>query len=132
MLSRRAAVDYSAIAHLGLKRHELFIGAPTIGAVYDSDLIGLQLGVKKVEQIAPADGVDQHRTMLDRPSLKVHTIAITADLKANHARTKGLIQHLGVARIIAEIRDNESIATNKPARWRVDCHGGLAAALRTP
>jgi hypothetical protein len=49
MLSRRAAVDYSAIAHLGLERRELLIGTPTIGAVYDSDLVGLQLGVKKLE-----------------------------------------------------------------------------------
>ena len=111
MLSGRTAVDYSAIAHLGLKCGELLIGAPTIGAVYDSDLIGLQLSVKKIEQIGPSDGVDQHRVIFDRPSLKAHAIAIATDLKADHPRTKGLIQHLGLARIIAEIRDNESIAT---------------------
>jgi hypothetical protein len=111
MLSRRAAVDYSGIAHLGLERRELLIGTPTIGAVYNSDLIGLQLGVKKIEQIAPSDGVDQHRIMFDRSSLIAHAVAIAIDLKANHARTKGLIQRLGVARVIAEICDNESVAT---------------------
>ena len=120
MLSRRAAVDYSAIAHLGLKRRELLIGPPTIGAVYDSDLIGLQLGVKKLEQMGPSDGVDQHRTMFDRPPLKAHAVAIASDLKANHAPTKGLIQRLGVARVIAETRSLsrtlQSLPPGAPAR----------------
>ena len=34
---------------------------------------------------------------------------MAADLKANHARTKGLQQHLGIGRIVAEIRDDQRI-----------------------
>ena len=69
----------------------------------------MQFGVKKFEQIGSANGVDQHRAMFDRPPLSIHAIAIATDLKANHARTKRLEQHLGVGRVVAEIGDNESI-----------------------
>jgi hypothetical protein len=31
-------------------------------------------------------------------------------LNANHARTKRLVHHLGVGRVVAEICDNESVA----------------------
>jgi hypothetical protein len=60
MLSRRAAVDYSAIAHLGLKRRELLIGSPTIGTVYDSDSIGLQLGAARQSRWESRDNQDEN------------------------------------------------------------------------
>jgi hypothetical protein len=34
---------------------------------------------------------------------------VAADLKPNHARTKGLVQHLGVGRVIGQVRDDERL-----------------------
>src|SRR5262245_30755508 len=78
-------------------------------SVHNSDLTRLQQGMIKFEQIGAAYRVDQHRSMFNRPVLRIHAIAIAADRKANHAWTKRLKQHLGVARVVAEIRNNESI-----------------------
>jgi hypothetical protein len=47
--------------------------------------------------------------MFDRPPLKIHAIAMATDLKANHARTERLEQHLGVGWVVAKICDNDSI-----------------------
>ena len=47
--------------------------------------------------------------MSDRPPLKIHAVAMATDLKANHARTKRLVQHLAIGRVVAEICDNDSI-----------------------
>src|ERR1700738_5305634 len=49
--------------------------------------------------------------MIDRPSLKRHAITVATDLKTDHARSKCLMQHLGVARVKAEICDNQRIRT---------------------
>ena len=94
---------------LGLQRLKLRIGAPARRSINKADLIGLQFGMKKFDQIGAADGVDQHRALFDRPPLEIHAIAIAADVQANHPRTERLVQHFGVGRIIAQIGDNESI-----------------------
>ena len=52
--------------------------------------------------------------IFDGSRLRIHAIAIAADLKANHARTKCLEQHLGIGWIIAQISDNESVAVVRP------------------
>ena len=38
--------------------------------------------------------------MSDWPPLKIHAIAMATDLKANHARTKRLIQQLAEGRVV--------------------------------
>jgi hypothetical protein len=80
MLPWRATVDYSALTYLGLKSHKLLISASARRSINNSDLIGLQFGVKKFEQIGPANGVDQHRAMFDWPPLGIHAIAMATDL----------------------------------------------------
>jgi hypothetical protein len=69
----------------------------------------LQFGVKKFDQVGPANGVKQHRAVFDGPPLGIHAIAIASDVKTNHARTERLEQNLGVGRIVAEIRDNNQL-----------------------
>jgi hypothetical protein len=39
-----------------------------------------------------------------------HAVARPPDLKTDHPTTKGLMQHLGIGRVIAEIRDDQRIA----------------------
>jgi hypothetical protein len=64
----------------------------------------------RFEQTGPANGVNQHRRIFDRPPFKVRAIAMATDLKANHARgAERVKQHLGVGRVVAEVCDNESI-----------------------
>ena len=109
MLSWRASVDGPALAHFGLKRHKLLISASGHRSIDNSDLTGLQQGMIKLEQIGAANGINQHRRMFDRPPFKIGAIAMATDLKANHARTKRLVQHLGVGGVVAEIRDNETL-----------------------
>jgi hypothetical protein len=110
VLPWRASVDYSTLTYLGLQSIELLVSASTHRSINKSDLIGLQFGVKEFEQIAPANGVDQHRGIFNWPPLGMHAIATATDLQSNHARTKRFEQRLGVSRIVAEICDNESIA----------------------
>ena len=109
MLPWRAGVDDPALTHFGLQRHELLIGASACRSIDNSDLIGLQFGMKQFDQIGAADGVDQHRAMFDRPPLSVHAVAMATDLQANHARAKRLEQHLGVGRVVAQVRDDQRI-----------------------
>src|SRR5262249_36905910 len=105
----RASVDDSALAQFGLKRHKLLICASAHRSIDNSNLMRLQLAMNKFDQIRAANGVESHRPMVDRPPVSLHAIAMAADVNANHARTKRLLQHLGVGRVVAEICDNESI-----------------------
>ena len=45
----------------------------------------------------------------DRPPLVLHAITRAADVQPDHTPTKGLVQHFGIARIIAEVGDNQRI-----------------------
>src|SRR6516225_7494974 len=105
----RASIDDPALTDFGLKRHQLLIRPSGRWPIDNSDLTRLQLGMIKFEQIGPANSVNQDRAMFNRPPLRIHAIAIAADRKANHSRTKCLKQHLGVSRIVAEVCDNDSI-----------------------
>src|SRR5262249_58508568 len=63
----------------------------------------------------------QHRFTFYRPPLNIHAIAITADLKAKHAQSKGLVQHLGVGRVARTLpprahRAHVRIAQNQAAK----------------
>ena len=82
----------------------------------------MQFSVKQFEQVAPANGVNQHRGIFDWPPLGVHTFASASDLQSNHACTKCLEQRLGVGRVVTEIHDNESIAI-AVAINRCECTG---------
>jgi hypothetical protein len=65
--------------------------------------------------------------MFDWPPLRIHTITIAADLKANHAPTKRLEQHLGIGRIIAQIGGYEGIgivATHRYYPSQLGVHSG--------
>ena len=75
----------------------------------NSDLTRLQQGMVRFEQTGAANGVNQHRRIFDRAPFKVRAFAMPTDLKANHARTKRLKKHLGIAHVVAEVCDNESI-----------------------
>ena len=92
-----------ALAHFGLEFRKLLISASNHRSIDKSDLIGLQFGVKKFDQIGSAYRVDQHRACSDRPALSSSCHRQATDLKANHRATKGLEQHLGIGRVIAEI-----------------------------
>ena len=109
MLPGWASVDDPGLSHLGLQSLKLRISALARRSINNANLIGLQFGVKKFDQISPANGVDQYRALFDRPSLRIHAIAIATDVQANHPRTKRLEQNLGVGRVAAEICDNERI-----------------------
>jgi hypothetical protein len=109
VLAWRAPVDPPALAHLGLKRHKLLVSASGRWSIGNSDLTRLQQGMVKLEQMGAANSVNQHRRIFDRPALKVHAIAVPTNLKPNHARAKRLVHRLGVGRVVAEIRDNETL-----------------------
>jgi hypothetical protein len=47
--------------------------------------------------------------MADGPPLRIHAVAIAADLKPDHAPPKRIEQHPGIGCIIAQIGDNECI-----------------------
>ena len=66
-----ASVDDAGLSHLGLQCLKLRVSALARRSVNNANLIGLQLGVKKFDQIGPADGVDEHRGIFDRPSLRI-------------------------------------------------------------
>src|SRR5262249_41681326 len=107
VLPWRATVHDPALAHFGLKSHELLISASGRWSVDNSDLTRLQQRMIKFEEIGAANDINQHRRMFDRAPLKIHAIAVAADLKANHARTERLVHHLCITRVVAEICDNE-------------------------
>src|SRR5215208_6390602 len=52
--------------------------------------------------------------MSGRPCFGIHALAMAANLQPDHARSKRLQQHLGIGRIIAEIRHNERIVVVAP------------------
>jgi hypothetical protein len=54
-------------------------------------LLGADKAVLTQAQIGPANSVKQHRPAFGRPPLNIHAFGITADLKANHARSEGLV-----------------------------------------
>src|SRR5438874_1546131 len=110
VLSGRATVDDPGLTHLGVKSDQLLISTSARRSGNKSDLMGLQLGMKKFEKIASTSGVEQHCAVFDRPPLRLQAVAMATDLQPNHARTKGLVQDLGIARVIAQVRDNERIA----------------------
>ena len=64
MLPGRASVDDAGLSHLGLQCLKLRVSALAGRSINNANLIGLQLGVKKFDQIGPANGVDQHRALL--------------------------------------------------------------------
>jgi hypothetical protein len=106
----RASIDDPALTDFGLKRHKLLIRPSGRWPIDNSDLIRLQLGMKKFEQIGPANSVKQHRAMFDWPPFSIHAVAIPTDLKPDHARGAECVkQHLGVGRVVAEVCDNDSI-----------------------
>jgi hypothetical protein len=109
MLPWWATVHDPALAQFGLKPHELLISAAGCRFIDNSDLTRLQPRMVRFEQIGAANGVYQHRRMFHRPPFEVHAIAMATDLKANHARTKRLVQHLTIGRVVAEICNNESL-----------------------
>jgi hypothetical protein len=88
VLAWRAPVDRPALAHLCLERHKLLVSAPGAWSIGNSDLIRLQQGMEKLEQMGAASGVNQHRRLFEWPPRKIHAIAMATDLKANHARTE--------------------------------------------
>jgi hypothetical protein len=55
------------------------------------------------------------RSIFDRPPLKSHAIAIAADVKANHARTKRLVQYLGIGRVCTATLTCDPIGRSYPA-----------------
>jgi hypothetical protein len=86
----------------------------------------------KFEQIRPANSVDKHDSILYRPPLKIHAIAMAANLKSNHARTKCLKQHLGIGRIVAEICDgSRSMWIATPSSYRTCTDYLLPVSRRT-
>jgi hypothetical protein len=62
VLSRRASIHNSAVTHLGLEAHELFIGAPARRAIHEADLIGLRFAVQQHSSrpLSRAGGPDKH------------------------------------------------------------------------
>ena len=90
VLPRRTFINNAALPHFDLKTDELFISALVRLCLGNSHYIGLQFGVQQFEQVAAANGVDQHRAVPDRPPLKAHAVAMASDVKANHPRTERL------------------------------------------
>ena len=88
MLPYRATIDDSAVPKLRLEIGELLIGPSGGRRVDKADLIGLQFGMEKLEQIGPADGIDRHRAKFDLPSLRSHAVAMPADLHPDHAEAR--------------------------------------------
>jgi hypothetical protein len=109
VLAWRAPVDGPGLAPLGLKRHKLLVSASGRWSIGNFELTRLQQRMKQFEQMGAANSVNQHRRIFDRPALKIHAIARATDLKPNHARAKRLVHRLGVGRVVAEIRDNETL-----------------------
>jgi hypothetical protein len=54
-------------------------------SINHADLFGLQFAVVEIEQIGPANGVDQYRAILDGPPLEIAAIAVATDLQARSA-----------------------------------------------
>jgi hypothetical protein len=105
----RASVHDPALAHFGLKSHQLLISASGCRSIDNSDLTRLQQRTEKFEQIGAANSVNQHRRTVDLPPFKGRAIPMATDLKANHTRAKRLVQHLSIGRIFAEICNDESL-----------------------
>jgi len=81
MLAGRAFIDNPGITQLRLERHQLLMRASAHRTINDADLIRLQFAMVELEQIGPADGIDQHHPILHRPSLQLHAITVPADLR---------------------------------------------------
>ena len=82
--------------------------------------------MQELEQKAATNRIDQHRAVLDRPPFKGHAVAMGADHKADHALAKGFKERIGVARIIAQISNNESIVVIKAIDLRQRAGTGVA------
>ena len=79
MLPGWASVNDAGLSHLGLQSFKLRISALACWSINNPDLTGLQLGVQQLEQITPADSVDQHRAPFDWPPLYSPTEPLTAE-----------------------------------------------------
>src|SRR5262245_6389347 len=60
--------------------------------------------------MGPANGVNQETATTDRPPLVLHAVAVTGDMHANHPLAKGLEQLLAIARVVAQISNDQRIA----------------------
>jgi hypothetical protein len=110
VLPWQAFIDYSTITELGLERLELCESASAVWSISRSHQVGLQFAVQKFKQKGPANGVDRHGAVVHSAKLRIHAIAIPANLEADHAPPKSRVQNLGIWRISAEVSDNETIA----------------------
>src|SRR5438067_830917 len=79
------------------------VSAPAHVVVDEPDLTRLQKGLVKLEQIGAPDRVDRHGGVFDRPPLHARAIPIPGDLQPDHARAKGLEQHLSIGCVVAEV-----------------------------
>jgi len=86
MLPDRAAIDDPGVAKFSLQLGQLVIGAADVGPLREAHLPRLQLRLQQVEQIGPADGIDQHDAIMDRALFGVLAVAIAADVKPNHLK----------------------------------------------
>ena len=66
--------------------------------------------MKPLDQLGATDGVDHHCSITDRATLEGRAIAMPRDLQPNHTPTIGLIQDLAIARLAAQIRDDQGVA----------------------
>ena len=109
MLSGRTTVQGAAVAALHLQRFQLRIGFCRHRRIHNPHQLRLQLGVIELDQIGPADGVDRHKSVENRPVSALHAVAVPAHLQPDDAPAKCLVESLGIGCIIAEIRHDQGI-----------------------
>src|SRR5215469_7217209 len=101
MPSCGAFIDSAGLSQFGLKRLELSKRATRPRPIGKEDFPSLQFAVEAFQQMRAADMVNAQRATADEPPLEGHAVAVSADMKTNHPRTKRLAQLLGVACVVA-------------------------------
>ena len=110
MLPWQTFIDDSGLAHFRLQRFQLGISAPRLRSIGKADSARLQITVQSLQQMGPANVVNEDTAATDRPPLALHTVAVATNVQPNDARAKGLHQLLSIAGVVAQIGDNQRIA----------------------
>jgi hypothetical protein len=118
VLPGQAFVDDAGVAKLGLEVHKLLVGFLAHRTIDEANDVRLQLGMEVLEQLAAADGIDEHYTGAHGAPFDIEAVAAAADLEPDHPCAKRLDQHLGISRVVAQIGDDEGIVVVAPVDRR--------------
>jgi hypothetical protein len=109
MLARQPFIDIPVLLRLNFEINKLLKRTLAHWSLRQADRVGAAFPQQRLEQRCSANVTNLDYTVPDAPDLEGRAIAMGADLHANDTLAKGIVQHLAIGCVTAEIGHDRCI-----------------------